>query len=288
MKKAGKTKVRKRKAGRKNPRKPSVRGLTPRQKLFIGEYTKDMNATRAYLRAGYKVSEKVAQANSARMLSNAIISTAINDALGRRLGRMDISNDTVLQEIAKLAFGNMMDYIKIQADGTAYIDLSNLTREQAAAIHELSFEEAMDGNGDDARQIKKVKFKLADKKGNLELLGKYLKLFNETTPVINPEMQAIMNEVVAGTMPVKNAAYKINSLGMPLPEAVKIDFTKQVPVPPDTTQGAVTNDEIMKRYAEQMRLVGEQIAVVMPERAVVVADMKKDLESRDMFVDGEQ
>ena len=280
--------MRKRKARRKSPQKPSVRGLTPRQKLFIGEYIKDMNGARSYLRAGYKVNVKVAAVNASKLLAKANISTAINDALGRRLGKLDISNDTVLQEIAKMAFGNMMDYIKVQEDGTACVDLSKLTREQAAAIHELSFEEAMDGNGEDARQIKKVKFKLADKKGNLELLGKYLKLWNETTPLITPEIQGIMNDVVAGTLPVKDAAYKINSLGMPLPEAVKIDFAKQEPAPSDTTQGAVTNDEIMRRYEEQMRLVGEQIAVVMPERAVVVAGMKKELEGRDMFVDGDQ
>jgi len=278
--------IRKRKPNKKSTAaKKSKRGLLPKQQFFVREYLVDMNATQAYLRAGYKVSESVAAVNALNLLRKPKIAKAVNDVLNRRIKKLDISNDTVLQEIAKMAFGNMLDYIKIQTDGTAHVDLSKLTREQAAAIQELSFEEGIEIGENGVKPVKKVKFKLSDKKGSLELLAKYLKLFNETTPVITPEMKTIMNEVVAGTLPVKDAAYKINLLGKPLPEAVKIDFSKQEPVPAEDTRGAISNEEIMRRYEEQMADVQTQSNSVVPERVEEIARIKKDLESRDMFVD---
>lgn len=45
--------------------------LTDKQRKFIDEYMIDMNATAAYLRAGYKCTEETARANSSRLLTNA-------------------------------------------------------------------------------------------------------------------------------------------------------------------------------------------------------------------------
>jgi len=73
----------------------------------------------------------------------------------------------------------MHDYIKTNAMGNAYIDLSALTRDQAAAIQEITVEEYTEGRGEEARDIKRTKFKLAEKRGSLELLGKYLKMFTD-------------------------------------------------------------------------------------------------------------
>lgn len=281
---------RKHKARRKRvPVKTKIpkREFTPKQELFIREYLVDMNATRAYLRAGYKVSEKVARTNGPRMLDNAGISTAINNALGRRLSKLDINNDTVLQEIAKMAFGNMLDYIKVQADGTAYVDLSKLTREQAAAIQELSFEELMEGCGEDARPIKKVKFKLADKKGSLELLGKYLKLFSDTTPVMSQGMEALLNGVISGTMPAREAAYRITLLGLPLPEVLKIELSKAQPEPPAPEIPPSMDDaELEERYNEQMRKRDQQVKEWVPERQGEVKALKEELKGADSFAPG--
>lgn len=71
------------------------RKLTIRQKLFINEYLIDMNATRAYLRAGYKVSEPVARANAAKMLTKSNILETIHGSIGQRLSKLEITNETV-------------------------------------------------------------------------------------------------------------------------------------------------------------------------------------------------
>ncbi len=81
-----------------------------------------------------------------------------------------------------MGYSNMLDYLRM-GNGEVYVDLSRLTREQAAAIQEIRVYDYVHGtSGKDnggGRQVKGVKFKLADKTRALELLGKHLKLFTE-------------------------------------------------------------------------------------------------------------
>jgi phage terminase small subunit len=153
---------------------------TGKQQRFVEEYLVDLNATQAYRRAGYAAkTDDIARAASSRLLANVNVTAAIQQAKEARSKRVEISQDSVLNEIAKLGFANMLDYITVQPDGTAFVDLTKLTREQAAAIQEITTEEYTEGKGDDAREVRKVKLKLADKKGSLELLGKHLALFTD-------------------------------------------------------------------------------------------------------------
>jgi phage terminase small subunit len=151
--------------------------MTPKQERFIEEYLIDLNATQAAIRAGY--SEKTAAVIGVENLKKPNIQQAIQNAIDKRSKRTKITQDMVLEEIAKLSFSNMLDYMTVASDGLAYVDLSKLTREQAAAIQEITIDEYTEGKGEDARDVKKVKVKLADKKGSLELLGRHLKMFTD-------------------------------------------------------------------------------------------------------------
>ena len=73
----------------------------------------------------------------------------------------------------------MLDFVTVQNDGYAYIDLSRLTRGQAAALSEVQVNEYTDGHGKDARDVKRVKVKLADKRMALVDCGKHLGMFSE-------------------------------------------------------------------------------------------------------------
>jgi phage terminase small subunit len=151
--------------------------LTDKQRLFVAEYLVDLNATQAAIRAGY--SEKTARQQGQRLLTNVDIRRAIEEAEAERLERLGVRAERVLEELARLGFSNMLDYLNISRDGEPYVDLSEMTREQAAAVQEVIVEDFLDGRGEDAREVRRVKFKLADKKAPLELLGKHLKLFTE-------------------------------------------------------------------------------------------------------------
>ena len=97
--------------------------------------------------------------------------------------RTEITVDRVLNELALLGFANMADYIRIGADGDPFIDLSDLTREQAAAISETMVEDYYEGRGEDARQVRKVRLKFHDKRGALVDIGKHLGMFIDRSEI---------------------------------------------------------------------------------------------------------
>jgi len=156
-------------------------GLTDKQQRFVEEYPVDLNATQAAIRAGY--SEKTAQQIGFENLSKPVIVEALAVIMEERSKRTEITADMVLKELALLGFANMKDYIKISKDGDPFIDLSDLTREQAAAISETMVEDYYEGRGEDARQVRKVKIKFHDKKGALVDIGKHLGMFVDKSEV---------------------------------------------------------------------------------------------------------
>jgi phage terminase small subunit len=78
----------------------------------------------------------------------------------------------VAAELAKIGFANMADYFFPGDDGDPHLDFSRLTREQTAALCEVTVEEFKEGRGKDARDVRRVKFKLADKRAALVDLAK--------------------------------------------------------------------------------------------------------------------
>src|SRR5262249_47462136 len=120
----------------------------------------------------------------------------------KHLEKCDITARRVLAEIAKLGFANMLDYVTTQADGTVFVDLSKLTRDQAAAIQEIVTDEWVEGREENAKTIRRVRFKLSDKRASLELLGCHLRIFADKVEVNGlenlPEILARARKRAAG------------------------------------------------------------------------------------------
>lgn len=89
--------------------------MTDRQRRFVEEYLIDLNATKAAIRAGY--SKKTAQEQSSRLLSNVMVQDAISQAMKNRSIRTEITQDMVLEELAKIGFANMNNYMGITEQG---------------------------------------------------------------------------------------------------------------------------------------------------------------------------
>ena len=83
--------------------------LTAKQKRFRDEYLIDLNATQAAIRAGY--SSKTANEQGARLLANVSVQEAIAKATAERSKRTGISQDRVIQELARIAFVNPQNVI---------------------------------------------------------------------------------------------------------------------------------------------------------------------------------
>lgn len=155
----------------------AVSDLTDKQKAFVLEYLVDLNATQAAIRAGY--SEATARAIGAENLTKPDIANAIAAAQAERSKRTEITADQVLRELAKLGFSNMADYMRAGSDGDPYLDFSGLTRDQTAALTEVTVEDYKEGRGENARDVKRVKFKLADKRAALVDIGRHLGMFTD-------------------------------------------------------------------------------------------------------------
>lgn len=148
----------------------SAKKLTAKERRFVEEYPIDFNATQAAIRAGY--SARTARSIGAENLTKPYICAELAKTLEALRAKATKSADDVLAELEHIAFANMQDYISANADGDPTLDFSDLTRGQTAALREVTVETYM-GAGKDAREVKRVKFKLHDKRAALIDLAKY-------------------------------------------------------------------------------------------------------------------
>lgn len=184
--------------------------ITDKHKRFVKEYLIDGNASRAALAAGYKGTGVGVTAH--RLLKEPEIMQLVekgNDNISKKL---DLTREKVLEELSKLGFSNMQDYMRTNEDGDPVLDFSKLTREQAAALTEVTVDSYIEG-GAEGREVKKVKFKLADKRAALVDLGKHLGMFKEEeggnkVDIKNLSLQVIQVLQGAAKEKVVDAEYK--------------------------------------------------------------------------------
>ena len=95
--------------------------LTAKQQRFCDEYLIDLNATQAAIRAGY--SKKTANEQGARLLVNVSIQKKIFELQKEREKRTEITQDSVLRELALIAFAKASDYAKVvEKDAMVEVD----------------------------------------------------------------------------------------------------------------------------------------------------------------------
>lgn len=149
--------------------------INDRQEVFVREYLVHLNASKAAAAAGYTHPDR----QGYRLLSNVRVQKKIEAAQAKIRTKLDITADDIARELQKCGFANMLDYMKGGEDGDPYLDFSQLTRDQAAALSEVTVEDFKDGRGEDARDVKRVKFRLVDKRAALMDLAKLLGFLKE-------------------------------------------------------------------------------------------------------------
>jgi phage terminase small subunit len=160
--------------------------LTPKQQAFIAEYLVDLNATQAAIRAGY--SEDTATVIGYENLTKPHIAKVIQEAMEKRATRTEITADRVLKEYAKIAFSDMKDFLSFRTAQTV-VEHDKITGEPIidyAQIIEMNDSDQVDGT-----MIQEVSispkgvfaFKLHDKKGALDMIGKHLGMFTDKLEV---------------------------------------------------------------------------------------------------------
>lgn len=150
-----------------------------RHEQFCKEYCVDKNATKAGIRAGF--SPRSARTTGSRLMQKEDIKARVAELMVEISQKIEITAASVLNELKKLGFSNMMDFHTVGADGKLTIDLTDMTRDQAAALQTVKTTETatkdVDGN---TVVVRSTDIKLADKRAALVDLGKHLGIFTET------------------------------------------------------------------------------------------------------------
>lgn len=168
--------------------------MTEAQKRFCDEYLIDLNATRAY-KVAYPNCKKdeTARANSSRLIANANIQTYVAEKIKEREKRTEITQDRVLNELAKIAF---LDIRKIYNETGGLKNIQDIDDSTAGAITSIESVEEFDGYGEDREQIGyNKKIKMLDKTKALELIGRHLGMFKDKVEVDVKEKQEKKNTI---------------------------------------------------------------------------------------------
>jgi phage terminase small subunit len=131
---------------------------------------------RAYSKVYPKSSRHTAENCFSRLMKKEEFTARIAELSKEAAQGAVMTAQAVLEELTKLALANMQKYVG--EDGIT-LGVQEVTREQAAAIQEYIVEHYVEGQGEQAKQVKKIKLKLADKLRALELPGKHHALFTE-------------------------------------------------------------------------------------------------------------
>lgn len=148
-----------------------------REELFCLEYIKDLNGTRAAIRAGYTENEAGAAVQASRLLKKPKVMARIATLAAEQKAKLKADADTVLIELSRLATVDISEAF----DSMGQLKpLHEIPEQVRRAISGIEVHEIFDGQGEQKSVIglaKKVKF--YDKNKSLELLGKFHKLFTE-------------------------------------------------------------------------------------------------------------
>ena len=140
--------------------------LTPKQQRFVEEYLIDLNATQAYIRAGYAVkNDETASVMASRLLGNDKVQTTIQEALKARQERTKIDADYVLKRLVEIDQMDVLDIMDDDGNVKPLRDWPKIWRQYISNIETISMD---DGEG----WLKKIKW--PDKVKNLELLGRHV------------------------------------------------------------------------------------------------------------------
>lgn len=138
--------------------------LEEQQQLFVRELMRDLNQTKAAIRAGY--SENTAATQASRLLTNVKVKTAFDELKAIRNENIGVDAGYVLKRLIDI---DQLDVLDILDDKGAIKPVNEWSAEWRQNIS--SFEVADDGQGGSV-----VKLKFPDKVKNLELIGKHVEV----------------------------------------------------------------------------------------------------------------
>jgi len=158
-----------------------------RRELFVHHFIECKgNATEAARRAGYSNNSIDRQAR--KLMIDPVVKAEIEKRYKPILEKMAVTEEAVIDEIANLAFTNVLDLIQVDAkDGTVSVDMRQIDRRHAAAIKELTVTKT----GEGASLTQTISLKLADKHQPLRTLAQIFKALDGESPYVKNIQQNV-------------------------------------------------------------------------------------------------
>lgn len=144
--------------------------MNEKQKIFVREYLKDFNGTRAYKVAYPDCNDESARTNASRLLTNDNIQQAIREQADKRLEKTEVDVEYIISNIKEVVERCM------QKEPVMYFDKVDKEWKQEE-------EYVTDENGENGHYEGVWKFDGANTLRGLELLGKYKNIFKESVDV---------------------------------------------------------------------------------------------------------
>jgi len=118
-------------------RKPKgqLRELSARQRLFVESYLADGDATAAALKAGYCRTQAAKEGRRLRRLPQ--VEKALAAGLRAKALRERVNESQVRQELARIAFADISEFLSWDDEGVHLRPMDELTADQTACVAEI-------------------------------------------------------------------------------------------------------------------------------------------------------
>ena len=186
--------------------------LKPTERVFVDAFIASDDALYAIRQARADVNARIeakqphcysfASARATEYSRRPLIQAAVAERLSALAARYELTADRLLSELAKIAYSNMEDYASVNADGDMMLKLGTATRDQMAAVSEITVEEVSEGRGEAKRTVRKTKFKLHAKLTAIDMGMKRLGLYDpDKTEISGPGGSPIQTNNVNANVP---------------------------------------------------------------------------------------
>jgi phage terminase small subunit len=163
---------------------PALRNT--RHEVFAQEIAAGKSAAAAYLAAGLRADRRSAwrvrhRSDVVRRVEELIQTEREQQkqAMAKAAAKYEVTAERVIGELARIGFANISDFVRAGPDGELEANLGRCTRDETAALQEVTVEQLPRGRDGKARRGRRVRIKLADKRAALVDLGRHLGLFIE-------------------------------------------------------------------------------------------------------------
>lgn len=176
------------------------RTLAPRHEMALNYFygISNFNKTDALRRAGYKSPKEYLH-----LFAREDVKAAMAAREEETRERYAVDYDNLMRELMRVAVSSPFDFLEFDEDGNTYVDLEKLTAEQARAIGEVTIETYMEGRGENAREVKRIKVKPWNKLEAADKVLRHAGISKEKSPLAGAAND-LVDRINAGMRRVSN------------------------------------------------------------------------------------